>query len=59
MQGYIAGLKQPQDFEKFKENKVAFITFNYERSLEYFLYTSFINTFWQSRKAFEFNLNPA
>lgn len=53
----IAGLKQPQDFEKFRENRVAFITFNYDRSLEYFLYTSFLNTFLQGRREFEDRLN--
>jgi hypothetical protein len=52
----MAGLKEPQDFEKFKENRVAFITFNYDRSLEYFLCTSFFNTFAQSKNAYDSRL---
>jgi hypothetical protein len=31
-------------WDKFKENKVAFITFNYDRSLEHFLYLSLRNS---------------
>jgi hypothetical protein len=40
-------LDKPDDFKRFKENKVAFITFNYDRSLEYFLYCGFHHTFCQ------------
>ena len=49
----IASLKKPQDFEKFKDNRVAFITFNYDRSLEYFLHTSFLKTFSQKQDKFK------
>ncbi len=33
-------LKRPYDYAYFKENKVTFITFNYDRSLEHFFYNS-------------------
>jgi len=33
------------DFTKFSENKVTFITFNYDRSLEQFIYNSLTNLF--------------
>ncbi len=36
---------KPGDFIEFKNNNISFITFNYDRSLEYFLYESYINTF--------------
>jgi len=32
-------------FEKFAENKIAFITFNYDRSLEHYLYNALKNTY--------------
>lgn len=35
-------------WEKFKQNKVSFITFNYDRSLENFLFTSLQNTYSKS-----------
>lgn len=38
-------LKNKSDFVHFNKNNVAFITFNYDRSLEYLLYRSLINTF--------------
>ncbi|NQT56478.1 MAG: hypothetical protein HQ551_09645 [Desulfobacteraceae bacterium] len=38
-------LTTPDSFRQFSENKVTFITFNYDRSLEHFLYTSFVNSF--------------
>jgi hypothetical protein len=37
-------------FEKFHENKVAFITFNYDRSLEHFLFRSLQSTFGKSQE---------
>jgi hypothetical protein len=40
----IEGVDEGSVFEKFKNNKVSFITFNYDRSLDYFLYDSFINS---------------
>lgn len=49
-------LKLPEDFKRFRENKIAFITYNYDRSLEYFLYDSFYHTFWQSRHDIEFGM---
>lgn len=36
----IAGIHSIDNTEDFKNNKVAFITFNYDRSLEYFLWTA-------------------
>ncbi len=39
----------PENYEQFKENHVEFITFNYDRSLEYFIYESFINSFSSQR----------
>ena len=37
------------DWKRFSENKVSFITFNYDRSLEHFLFTSLRNTFGKSK----------
>jgi len=34
-----------EDYSRFCENDVSFITFNYDRSLEHFLYDSLINSF--------------
>lgn len=39
---------KPEDYKHFCENKVAFITFNYDRSLEYFFYDSFYYSFKQN-----------
>jgi hypothetical protein len=33
------------DYTRLSENKISFITFNYDRSLEHFLYESLINSF--------------
>jgi hypothetical protein len=41
------GFSSPDNYKKFKDNKVSFITFNYDRSLEHFLYTSLSNSFIQ------------
>lgn len=38
-------LTTPDSYNDFRCNKVSFITFNYDRSLEYFLYESFSNSF--------------
>lgn len=38
-------LTAPESYSQFRENKVTFITFNYDRSLEYFLHESFVNSF--------------
>jgi hypothetical protein len=45
----ISSLKNPSDLKRFKENRVAFITFNYDRSLEYILYSSLNHAFWDNR----------
>lgn len=49
----ISTFNEPSDFDKFCKNKVAFITFNYDRSLEYFIFESFYNAFWNNRKKIE------
>lgn len=49
----LDGLTEPNDYDKFRENKVSFITFNYDRSFEYFLYESLINSFWDTIGKFE------
>lgn len=36
-------MSQAAEIDTFHQNKVAFITFNYDRSLEHFLYTSLLN----------------
>jgi hypothetical protein len=51
------GLNKPNDYENFCKNKVAFITFNYDRSLEYILYDSFFHSFHQNRKDIEFKID--
>ncbi|MBN1807265.1 MAG: hypothetical protein JW837_18615 [Sedimentisphaerales bacterium] len=38
-------LVNKDDYSRFCENKVSFVTFNYDRSLEHFLYESLINSF--------------
>lgn len=38
-------LLQKEDYSRFSENDVSFITFNYDRSLEHFLYDSLISSF--------------
>ncbi len=43
-------LTGPDEYEKFRENRVSFITFNYDRSLEYYLYDSLQNSFYESSK---------
>lgn len=49
----ISSFKKPSDFNKFSENKVAFITFNYDRSLDHFIHKSFYNSFSQNRHDIE------
>ena len=41
----ISPFSSPTDIRKFPENKIAFITFNYDRSFDYFLFDSFFNAF--------------
>jgi len=43
----VKNCKNPDDYNKFFNNKVAFISFNYDRSLEYYLYNSFYHSFNQ------------
>jgi hypothetical protein len=43
----ISTLKGPDDYIRFRNNKVRFITFNYDRSFEYFLHDSFIHAFFE------------
>jgi hypothetical protein len=52
----ISNCNQPEDFIKFSNNNVSFITFNYDRSLGHFIYEKFLNSFWQSKDNFERNL---
>jgi hypothetical protein len=52
----LSQCNNPEGYKKFKENKIAFITFNYDRSLEYFLSRSFCHNFYESRDGFEFSL---
>ncbi len=46
-----AGLVGNDDLPDFSEGEVAFITFNYDRSLEYFLYESLRNSFTEVPEA--------
>lgn len=39
-------LTKPDDYKRFSENKVDFITFNYDRSLDKFLFESLTNAFY-------------
>ena len=38
-------LSEPDNYKLIGQNKVSFITFNYDRSLEFFLYESILNSF--------------
>ena len=42
-------LIDPESYKKFSNNKVTFITFNYDRSLEQFFYESLVNSFSSAR----------
>jgi hypothetical protein len=44
-QKLIEGITQKEDYSRISENKVTFITFNYDRSFECFLQESFLNSF--------------
>jgi hypothetical protein len=46
-----SGLTKPDVLPEFPDNKIAFITFNYDRSLDYFLYESFRNSFTEVPEA--------
>lgn len=43
----VEGFSSPDDYTKFSGNQVAFITFNYDRSLEHYLYRSLTGLFYQ------------
>lgn len=43
------GFSSPDSYRKSGENGVSFITFNYDRSLEDFLFVSLTNSFWQAK----------
>lgn len=45
-------LNTPESYTDFRNNKVTFITFNYDRSLEFFLYTSFLNKWFGEESDF-------
>jgi hypothetical protein len=49
----ISSCKTPQDARLFRANQIAFITFNYDRSLEFFLYESFLHAFHEFWKEIE------
>ena len=38
----VEGITTPEDYKKFLDNEITFITFNYDRSLEHFFYNSFL-----------------
>jgi len=42
---YLYGGMVGSSLEEFAENRVSFVTFNYDRSVEQFLFTSLKNTF--------------
>jgi hypothetical protein len=52
----IETLSTSDDLEKFPENEVAFISFNYDRSLEHFLYTSLWTRFISRNKEIRANV---
>ena len=41
----ISEVIKNEEIDKIKENNISFITFNYDRSLEFFIYNSLINSF--------------
>lgn len=40
----LEGIKTPEEYQKLTDNHIAIISFNYDRSLESFLYEAFINS---------------
>jgi hypothetical protein len=44
----MSGIVEPDGFKKFGQNKVKFITFNYDRSLEYFFYRGLRHAFYEA-----------
>ena len=51
-------LTAPDSHKDFKKNDVAFITFNYDRSLEYFMHDSFLNSFTKMQKGINESIIP-
>jgi len=51
----VSSFNEPNDFRKFKDNPVSFITFNYDRSFEYMLLDSFCNSFFDKKSEFGMN----
>jgi hypothetical protein len=45
---YLYGYMVGNSLEEFAENRVSFVTFNYDRVVEHFLHTSLFNTFGKS-----------
>ena len=45
----IEGYSSPNSLERLGRNKVSFMTFNYDRSLEHFLYESLWNSFYEEK----------
>jgi hypothetical protein len=45
------GFSSKESWKEFKKNNISFVTFNYDRSLEHFTYTSFIHSFWEIKDA--------
>jgi hypothetical protein len=45
---YLLGKMQGRTFEEFAENKVSFVTFNYDRVIEHFLFTALKNAWGKS-----------
>lgn len=43
--GYIFNRIAPKYLEMFAKNKISFVTFNYDRSLEHYLFNSLLNTY--------------
>lgn len=53
---YLFG-KMNTSFKDFGENKISFITFNYDRSLEHFLFTALLNSYGKSKDEVAAKLN--
>lgn len=48
---YLFSRMRTVSFEEFRSNNVSFVSFNYDRSLEHFLFTSLVNTYGQNESA--------
>jgi hypothetical protein len=47
---YLVGKMQGRSFEAFAENKVTFVTFNYDRVLEHYLFTALLNAWGKTQE---------